>query len=228
MGSETEAGEGTPETGSERNDSDRDSRTGGGPAGGEMVDLAVDTPIWERFFLPAPLVVVGTKEGEGFDLAPKHMAIPVGWENYFGFVCTPRHGTYHNAKREGAFTVSVPRPSQLVVTSLSAQPRDASGATRGIDLLSTEPARVVEGVLLRDASVHLECELDRVVDGFGVNSLVVGRVVAARVRADSIRASEASDAELLERSPLLVYLPPGRFAEVSSTKAFPFPADFRK
>lgn len=201
---------------------------GGDESGGEMVDLAVDIPIWDRFFLPAPLVIVGTKEGERFDLAPKHMALPVGWQNYFGFVCTPRHGTYQNAQREGAFTVSVPGPDQVVMTSLSAQPRGESGATPGLELFPTEPAKVVDGVLLRDAAVHLECELDRVVDGFGVNSLIIGRVVAARVRAASLRTSDSADAELLERSPLLVYLSPGRFAEVSTSHAFPFPADFRR
>jgi flavin reductase (DIM6/NTAB) family NADH-FMN oxidoreductase RutF len=194
----------------------------------EMVDISVDRPIWERFFFPAPLVIIGTKEGDGFDLAPKHMAMPIGWENYFGFVCTPRHGTYHNAKREGTFTVSVPQPSQLVATSLSAQPRDASGATSGLELLPTEPAHVVEGILLRDASLHLECEVDRIIDGFGKNSLIVGTVVAARVHPDALRTSEASDEELLARSPLLVYLSPGRFAKVSTSKAFPFPADFRR
>jgi flavin reductase (DIM6/NTAB) family NADH-FMN oxidoreductase RutF len=220
-------------------ESDTESRKGtsGGHSAGSggddesgrtMVDLAVDIPIWDRFFLPAPLVVVGTKEGEGFDLAPKHMALPIGWQNYFGFVCTPRHGTYHNAQREGAFTVSLPRPDQIVMTSLSAQPRGESGATQGLELLPTEPAEVVDGVLLRGAAVHLECELDRVVDGFGVNSLIVGRVVAARVRADTLRTSDSADAELLEQSPLLVYVSPGRFAEVSTSRAFPFPADFRR
>ncbi|NIQ57054.1 MAG: flavin reductase, partial [Gammaproteobacteria bacterium] len=53
-----------------------------------------------------PLVLVGTREGEGaYDLAPKHMATPLGWGDYFCFVCTPEHRTYQNATREEEFTV---------------------------------------------------------------------------------------------------------------------------
>ena len=61
---------------------------------------SIDTrrPIWERFFTVAPLVVVGTREEDGSpDLAPKHMAGPVSWQNFFGFVCSPTHATYANA-----------------------------------------------------------------------------------------------------------------------------------
>jgi flavin reductase (DIM6/NTAB) family NADH-FMN oxidoreductase RutF len=197
--------------------------------GGEAwVELDPVQPVWERFFLVSPLVVVGTREGKGFDLAPKHMAFPLGWENYFGFVCTPRHATYHNARESGAFTVSYPRPDQLVVTSLTAQRRGAEGGVPGLDLLPTESARVVEGILLRDAYVQLECELEKVVDGFGPNSLVAGRIVAARVRSDALRTSDRSDTEQIRNAPLLAYLHPGRFAEISETRVFPFPADFSR
>ena len=63
-----------------------------------IISLDVNLPIWERVFTVAPLVVIGTKENGGYDLAPKHMATPMGFGNYFGFVCTPKHGTYHNVK----------------------------------------------------------------------------------------------------------------------------------
>ncbi len=197
--------------------------------GGEAwVELDPVQPVWERFFLVSPLVVVGTREGEGFDLAPKHMAFPLGWENYFGFVCTPRHATYHNARESGAFTVSYPRPDQLVVTSLTAQRRDAEGGVPALDLLPTESARVVEGILLRDAYVQLECELEKVVDGFGPNSLIAGRIVAARARSEALRTSDRGDTEQIRNAPLLAYLHPGRFAEISETRVFPFPADFSR
>ena len=55
--------------------------------------LEVDFPIWDRFFTVAPLVLVRTKEAEDYDLAPKHMVTPLGWENDFAFVCTARHRT---------------------------------------------------------------------------------------------------------------------------------------
>ena len=65
-----------------------------------LVRLDTDYPVWEQFYTVSPLVVVGTKDVDGFDLAPKHMAFPLSWENYFGFVCTPSHRTYQNVVRE--------------------------------------------------------------------------------------------------------------------------------
>ena len=75
------------------------------PAGqAHAIDLDVDQPVWERFFWVAPLVLIGTMEANGgHDLAPKHMAFPMGWENYYGFVCTPSHATYSNIERERVF-----------------------------------------------------------------------------------------------------------------------------
>src|SRR5271166_1755994 len=75
-----------------------------------LISLDLNRPIWERFFTVAPLVIIGSRDESGvFDLAPKHMATPLGWQNYFGFVCTPRHRTYQNIQRQGAFTVTFPR-----------------------------------------------------------------------------------------------------------------------
>jgi hypothetical protein len=48
---------------------------------GNLVPLATDRPIWDRFFTVAPLVIVGSKEEDDrYNLAPKHMAMPLGWE----------------------------------------------------------------------------------------------------------------------------------------------------
>lgn len=201
----------------ERNDTD------------DTVELSLDYPLWGRFFTVSALVVVGTVEGDGYDLAPKHMAMPLGWSRHYGFVCTPGHATYRNARREGSFTVSFPNPSQVLVSSLTAAPRCGEGApTPGLEALPVEPARVVGGVVLADAYAYLECELDRTVDGFDDASLVVGRVVSARVRRDALRGSEEDDQALIARSPLLAYLDPGRYATVSESHAFPFPADFQR
>ena len=90
----------------------------------DVVSLDVNNPIWERFFQLAPIVLIGTTESDGqADIAPKHMAMPMSWENYFGFVCSPRHGTYKNIRRTGVFTVTYPRPSQVLLASLAATPR---------------------------------------------------------------------------------------------------------
>src|SRR3974377_2293776 len=99
---------------------------GGKPAPSvPLVSLDPNRPIWERFFTVAPLVIIGSREESGaFDLAPKHMATPLGWQNYLRLGSPPRHRTYQNIQRQGAFTVTFPRPSQVVLTSLAAAPRD--------------------------------------------------------------------------------------------------------
>lgn len=193
------------------------------------VELDVRTPIWERVFTVAPLVIVGTRDADGaFDLAPKHMALPLGWENYFGFVCTPRHATWSNAVRERAFTVSYPRPTQLVHASLTASPRCADGRKPAAGVLPTVPARRVVGALVEGATLQLECELERVVEGFGENGLVVGRIVAAYADPEALRGAEREPESVLAASPVLAYLHPGRFAVIDRAHSFPFPADMQK
>jgi flavin reductase (DIM6/NTAB) family NADH-FMN oxidoreductase RutF len=191
------------------------------------VTLPLSSPIWGSFFSVSPLTVVGTVEEDGgYDLAPKHMAMPMGWRNYFGFVCSPRHATQRNAERTGAFTVSYPGPDQVLETSFAASPRQEDSSKPGLAALPVVPASTVEGVLLRDAHVWLECELERVIDGFEENTLIVGRVVAASVDERAIRSSEGEDDEVIAAAPLLAYLPPGRFARIERSNSFPFPADF--
>lgn len=194
-----------------------------------LVPLDVSHPIWERFFWVAPLVVVGTREEDGqIDFAPKHMATPLGWQNHWCFVCTPRHRTYQNAKRERAFTVSYPRPDQIVLTSLAAAPRCGSHEKPSLVALPTIPATTVPGALLRDAYLHLECQLVDIFDGFGENSLIAGKVVAARADEGALRVSDQDDQDLLMKSPLLAYLPPGRYTRIDRSFSFPFPAGFKR
>lgn len=198
-------------------------------ASDRLVELDLHEPIWDRFFWVAPLVLIGTREADGgHDLAPKHMAMPMGWKNYFGFVCTPRHHTYQNIKRDGVFTVSYPRPSQLVLTSLAASPRCGDDEKTALSVLPVFPASVVDGVLVQGAAVFLECELDRIVDGFDVNSLIVGRVVAARVDEQAERMPDHDDQAVIHDVPLLTYLHPGRFAVIENSLSFPFPAGMKK
>jgi flavin reductase (DIM6/NTAB) family NADH-FMN oxidoreductase RutF len=192
-----------------------------------LVSLDLKWPIWERFFTVAPLVIVGSRDEDGrFDLAPKHMVTPLGWQNYFGFVCTPRHRTYQNIIRAGEFTVSFPRPSQIVLASLAAAPRDQDDVKPALALLPTRPAQTISGIFVEEGYLFLECALDRIVDGFGENSLIAGRIVAAQVAEDALRLSDGEDAEVFHSAPLLVYLAPGRFAEIRQGHVFPYPAGF--
>jgi flavin reductase (DIM6/NTAB) family NADH-FMN oxidoreductase RutF len=191
-----------------------------------IVPLPVDAPVWQRVFVVAPLVLVGTLEPDGSpDLAPKHMAMPLGWSDRFCFVCTPRHSTYGNAVDRGVFTVSFPTPQQVVETSLAATMREDDATKPALAALETLPAQTVEGVLVSGAYLFLECELDRTVD-FEDASLVVGRVVAAAADERALRSGERDDADIVRAMPLLAYLAPGRFTEVDDSRAFPYPADF--
>jgi flavin reductase (DIM6/NTAB) family NADH-FMN oxidoreductase RutF len=188
-----------------------------------LVNLDLNQPIWERFFSVAPLVIVGTKEANGsYDLAAKNQAMALGRGNYFGFICTPSHHTYHNVKREKVFTISFPRPEQIVLTSLSAAPRFDDDSKPSLIALPTFPASVIDGVLLQDAYLFLECQLDRIIDGFDDNSLIAGKVVAAQVDNKVLRVSDLDDQDLISCNPLLAYLPPGRYATIEKSSAFPF------
>lgn len=195
----------------------------------ELVSLDMERPIWDRFFTVAPLIVVGSREPTGeYDLAPKHMATPLSWENHFGFVCSPSHGTYQNIRRERAFTVSFPNPSQVIAASLAAVPRCEDRGKPSLRALPTTPAKQIDGVFLEDGYLFLECRLDRIIDGFGRNSLIAGHVVAAHVAEQALRMADLDDQDLLLRSPLLAYLSPGRYATIDRSLSFPLPVGFRR
>ena len=192
------------------------------------VSISTDSPVWDRFFTIAPLVLVGSREGGGgYDLAPKHMAMPLGWQNYYCFVCSPRHATQHNVETTGEFTVSFPRPDQILQASMAAGPRVEDGSKPTLAALETFPASTVDGILVRGAYLWLECSLERMLEGFGDNSLIIGKVVAASVDERALRASESDDGDLIRDAPLLAYLSPGRFASVENSSSFPFHVDFR-
>jgi flavin reductase (DIM6/NTAB) family NADH-FMN oxidoreductase RutF len=197
-------------------------------AAAPLVELPTGAALWEQVFTVAPLVLVTTKEGDRYDVAPKHMALPLGWDGHYGFVCTPEHATYRNVVSHGVFTVSVPRPNQVVQTSLAAGGRLDGGLKPSLAAVPTIPARVVEGRLVAGCAFYLECELDRIVDGFGTSSLVAGRTVAASAAPDVLRGADVDDADLVHRSGVLVYLAQGRFAVVRESLAFPFTADFHR
>jgi hypothetical protein len=67
---------------------------------GKVISLGTDRPIWDRVFGVFPLVIVGSKEKNcRYNLAPKHLAMPLGWGNHFGFVCGPEHATRGASQR---------------------------------------------------------------------------------------------------------------------------------
>ncbi len=196
---------------------------------GNVVTVDTTVPVWEQFFTVAPLVLIGTRDADGaLDLAPKHMVTPMGWQNYFGFVCTPRHNTCSNIERTGEFTVSYPKPSQVLITSLAASPRVAEGSKPVIDYLSTFPATQVDGSFIEDGYLFFECRHFKTIDGFGENCLITGEIIAAFADDEYLRHAEDDDQETIHDAPLFAYLAPGRFAAIDRSNAFPFPESMKK
>jgi len=195
----------------------------------DLIELDTSSSIWESFYTVFPLVVIGTREADGSDdLAPKHMAMPMSWENHFGFVCTPRHNTHQNIQRDRQFTVTYMRPSQTVLASLAATPRCEDGSKPITGSLPTFEAETVNAVFVEQGYLFLECELQQMVDNLGENSLILGRIVKARVAEDALRSSDQDDEDLIYNAPLLAYLYPGRFSEISNSNQLPFPAGFKR
>jgi flavin reductase (DIM6/NTAB) family NADH-FMN oxidoreductase RutF len=194
-----------------------------------LIELDTSSSIWESFFTVFPLVVIGTRETDGSDdLAPKHLAMPMSWQNHFGFVCTPRHNTYQNIQRDGQFAVTYMRPSQTVLASLAATPRCEDGSKPITQALPTFAADTVNASFVQDGYLFLECELQQIVDDLGENSLIIGRIQRASVAEDALRSSGQDDEDLVYSAPLLAYLYPGRFAEIASSTKLPFPAGFKR
>jgi flavin reductase (DIM6/NTAB) family NADH-FMN oxidoreductase RutF len=202
--------------------------TSDGGASGDRVSLPLGGEVWESAFLVAPLVLVTTKEGDGWDVAPKHMAMPLGWEGHYCFACTPEHATHRNVRAHPWFTVSVLGADQVLASSLAAGARAPDGSKPSLEGVATEPALVVDGRTVVGCPLALELELDRVIDGFGRASLIVGRVVAASALREARRRTEVDDADLLHHLGALAYLHPGRFAVVRETHGFPYPVDFSR
>jgi len=194
-----------------------------------FVQLQPDQPFFETVYTPSPLVIVGTRSPDGRDdLAPKHMAMPLGWGDYFGFVCTPSHTTYRNAERTGEFTVSYPRPESVLDASLAAAPRDEAGTKHSLEAIETAEADHVDAPVVADAYAVLECELLETVDGFDENGLLVGGILGKYVHTDAYRADDTEPEALLERAPVLAYLYPDRFAAIGESQQFPFPEGFSR
>jgi flavin reductase (DIM6/NTAB) family NADH-FMN oxidoreductase RutF len=194
-----------------------------------LVEFDVAEPVWGRCFTVAPLVLVGSRDADGsLDLAPKHMATPMGWQNYFGFVCSPDHHTHTNIERTQEFTVSYPKPSQVLFASLAASPRYTEGPKTVLQSYDTFSASRIDGEFITDAYLFFECRHFKTVDGFGNNCLITGEIVAAYADPAFVRGSEHDDQELIHDAPLFAFLPPGRFATISRSNAFPFPVDMKR
>lgn len=196
----------------------------------KYVKLDLKIPIWNHVFMVAPLIVVGTKEGDNYDLAPKHMATLIGNSNYFAFVCTPNHTTYQNIKKNKEFSVSFPIPDQVILASLSASPRCDELADEKPILrdLPTSKCKTIDAVVLNDSYMYFECNSAQIIDGFQEYSIITGKIVEACVEKSYLKVTDKDEQQQIYEHPLLAYLAHGRFAKIKETYNFPFPKGFKK
>lgn len=195
----------------------------------QFFELDLKYPVWDRFFMVHPLVIIGSIDKSGKEnLAPKHMVTPMGWSNYFGFMCTPNHSTYDNIKREGYFSVSFPKPEQVLFTSLSAAPREHDDTKPALNLMPTFLLEDSKMPVLQDSYIFFECEAYKIYDDFEVNSLITGKITKSYIDKLFLRDEARDDNDLIREQPVLSYLNPGRFAVISENQSFPFPKDFKK
>lgn len=197
----------------------------------EMIELDVEQDIWSRAYTVHSLIIIGSKEeDDNYNFAPKHMAMPLGFSNHFGFIGTPRKSTYRNIQREKVFTVSYPKPSQLTVSSLAATQREDDDSKPIIDQIPTAPAQEIEGYFVKDSYFQLECKLTECLGKFGEWELIVGEIVAARIDKRMSRkiSDSAGEGQLIYNNPLLAYLHPNRFSVIKESNVFPFPKEFKR
>ena len=115
-----------------------------------------------------------------------------------------------------------------MLASLAASPRCDDGSKPITEAMPTFAAQSVKASFIQDGYLFLECELEQIVDNLGDNSLIIGRIVSARVAEDALRTSDRDDEDLVYTAPLLAYLYPGRFAEIKNSNKLPFPAGFKR
>lgn len=196
----------------------------------EMIELDVEQDVWDRTYTVYSLLIIGSKEEDGnYNFAPKHMAMPMGFSNHFGFIGTPRKSTYRNIQREKVFTVSYPKPSQLTVSSLAATQREDDDSKPILNEIPTTPAQKIEGRFLKGSYIQLECKLTECLGKFGEWELVVGEIVAARINKKmSIKMGNSDEGQLIYDNPLLAYLHPNRFSVIKESNVFPFPKELKR
>lgn len=195
-----------------------------------MIDITDEPNLWERIFMVHSLLVIGSREKNGdYNMAPKHMAMPLGMGPYIGFMGTPRKTTYQNIKREKVFTVSYPQSDQLVFSSITASSRDEEDEKPAILTVPKVDAQKIDGKFIKGSYLQFECTLHDIMGKFGEWEMIVGKIVAAYVHEDAIRKEgiEADDASLISNNPLLAYLHPGRFSIIKKSNTFPLPKDFK-
>ena len=97
----------------------------------DVLEIPTDSAIWDRFFMVAPLAIVGTRTGTATISLRSTRRCRSG-ANFFCFVYPEPRDLPERPREHGEF-VFVPRPDQLVETSLAAHPRRPDGWNPGLE-----------------------------------------------------------------------------------------------
>ena len=184
----------------------------------DLVEISTEAPIWERFFTVAPLVLVATKRAATTTSRRSISPCRSAGRTTSASSAARRTRRHRNLEAHPEFTVSFPRgrpDRQSSLLAAGSRLDDRSKPTLA-PFRSSRPARWT-ACSSRAAALYLECALERVIDGFGENSLIVGRdrrrsAVDARRSAGSRSTTRISSTSSCRCS---CTSRPGRFAEVT-------------
>jgi flavin reductase (DIM6/NTAB) family NADH-FMN oxidoreductase RutF len=176
-----------------------------------------------------PLILVTTLGPKGLpNVAPKTQNMDVGrHEQYFAFVCTPRHHTYQNLKANQEFVVNYPGPELIERVSATAQLAEDCDEIALAGLTGT-PSLVVKPPRIKECYLHLECRLVEIKD-LEDSSLILGRVVArsADKEVSFKRGKSKENMGLLSKRPLLAYIYPDHYTKINVAEEFIFPKNYK-
>lgn len=181
------------------------------------------------YFTVKPLILVTTVGPSGLpNVAPKTQNMNVGRnEEYFAFVCTPKHHTYQNVKAQGEFVVNYPGPDLIRNVSASSQLAENVDEI-ALAGLTAIPSLVVKPPRIKECFAHLECKLVEFKELDNVN-IILGRVVArsASREVSFEREKAKANIRLLATHPLLAYVYPDHYTKINDAKEFVFPGNYK-
>jgi len=182
-----------------------------------------------RYFTVKPTILVTTLgPGNIPNVAPKTQCMDVGRrEEYFAFVCTPKHHTYQNAKANKEFVANYPSPELIQKVSATSQSAENVDEIALVGLTGI-PSLVVKPPRIKECRVHLECKVVEIKD-LDVASIILGKVVArsASKEASFERGKAKERINLLSNHPLLAYVYPDHYTTIGSATEFIFPKNYK-
>jgi len=183
----------------------------------------------DQYFTIKPIILVTTLRRSGLpNVAPKTQCMSVGRrEEYFAFVCTPKHHTYQNAKADKEFVVNYPGPNLIEKISATSQIAENIDEVALAGLTSI-PSLVVKPPRIKECMVHLECKVMDIKD-LGDGSIILGKVVARssnpEISFKRVMAEESLN--LLSKHPLLAYVYPDHYTRIDTAEKFIFPKNYK-